>query len=250
MTRQAKQSRRSGDRAVLGALLLVFAACASTPPPKPAAPTAPPPSRHQAVDPLASTGDDGDDQMQVSGLLGQLSDSEIQRGLHPLLPKARACYDAQAKTQPFISGQLTLSFSVAQDGQSESVFVVQSTLGSAAVERCVRDELASARFSSPRGGKAIFQYPLRFDGRFSVENWQPAMVRQELTAARAKLFSGEPPSGLVITLYVDRRGRMVSAGAAAEAALDDDAADALLAALKRIRFVGAHGRYAKVTYPW
>jgi hypothetical protein len=82
------------------------------------------------------------------------------------------------------------------------------------------------------------------------------MVKQEIQGHIEQLLAGRgkggklaPPAGLVLTFYVNARGKVVSAGMTAEDAVPDDFADQLAENLKRLSFEAAPG-YAKVSYTW
>jgi len=54
----------------------------------------------------------------------------------------------------------------------------------------------------------------------------------------------------VVTFYVDVRGKVVSAGLAADNAVPVDFADRFVQNLKQLSFEAASGGYAKVSYTW
>jgi len=195
--------------------------------------------------------------MEVSGLLGTLDQEAIQDGMHKRLPRAADCFRRQARRQPYLGGALTLQYRVAVDGSVKHARMTASTIGSVAVERCVMTELSQVVFPKPRGGEAEFSYPLSFQARMAVIAWDPAMVSEELGKSREALLSGaekgetlQPPAGLMITFYVDHRGRVVSAGMVADEPVEEAFADRFVDNLKQVKFVGPQSRYAKVSHRW
>lgn len=240
-------------------LSLALAPSCSGPPPKPKAPPTDVESKHKMVNPL-ETGDDADDGMQVEGTLGQLDQVSIQEGLTPRMAPVTACFNRRVARKPYLGGQVDLSFRVARDGALKTLSMTASSVGDYAVEQCIRQEMRKASFSRPRGGEAEFTYSLTFQGRYSPLVWDPGMVKDEINKnleelltkkeGRKKKTTLSAPRGLVVTFYVNRRGRVITAGLVAEEPIDEEFAAAFIENLKRVEFVDPQQRYAKVTYTW
>ena len=213
--------------------------------------------RHRMVDP-GSVDDDEPDGMRVEGTLGTLDRAAIQAGLSRSMLEFTSCYDRRARHKPFLDGEVSLAFRVTRAGKVKTVRVQRSSLGAFEIERCILGSARTATFERPRGGEAEFSYTVSFNGRVPVDIWDPGMVREELDENRDLLFVRQVgaeavpldvPPGLSVTMYVSRRGRVVSAGVTAEGAVDDDFAAHLVAALKQIQFEVPSG-IAKVTFSW
>lgn len=247
----------SRSSCLLPALACALAACASANKPKPA----PPPkveSAHKMVNPLEDD-DDLQDGMTVEGTLGQLDQASIQEGLALHLPRVTACFSSRVARAPYLSGKIELQFRVARDGALKKLTLLSSSVGHWGVEQCVRKEMERASFSKPRGGEAEFTYSLDFQGRYTPLVWDPGMVKDEITSKVEELLTVKEgrqettltaPEGLVITFYVNRLGRVVSAGMTATEPIEESFAEALILNLKKIEFVDPQQRYAKVTYTW
>lgn len=242
--------------ALPAALALLLAAC-SSPPLKPdPEPARGGSSKHKMVDPLAASSDDEGDGLQVEGVLGTIDDEAVQAGLKPRLPAAGACFQRCVQHQPYVGGKLTLVFRVSRQGTVKKVKLGQSSLGSAGVERCILRGFADLRFARPKGGEAEFVYPLSFQSRIQSLSWNPGMVKDEILKRVEQLLlddGGKPmtaPAGLTLTLYIDGKGRVVSAGMTAEDVVDEAFADRLVTNLKQLKFVAPDNGYAKVTYTW
>jgi len=230
----------------------------STPEPKPD-PEPVVQSKHQMVNPLAPGDDDGDG-MKVEGTLGTLDQSVIEAGLNPALLEITSCFNRQQKQEPYLGGQVTMQFRVARDGAIKSVRMQRSSLGSMEVDRCILEAAHTARFQRPRGGEAEFSYSLELSGRIMPVVWNLGMVRDEITKHREDLSSirrGRKivtqlvvPSGLEVTMYIDRRGHVVSVGMIAVEEIDQEFAAHLVATLKTITFEQPNSPYAKVTFTW
>lgn len=243
-----------------GVLILTLAAlpvaCGSPPPEPKAAPAAG--SEHKMVNPLADDDDIGDG-LKVEGVLGNLEQNAIQAGLDRVLPAVAACFQAKARRQPYLGGEMQLQYRVARDGTIKKMTVLRSSLGALEVERCVVDAAKKAAFAKPRGGEAEFTYPLTFQGRVAPEIWEAGAVADEIEENREKLTiitEGRKstalvvPQGLVVTFYVNGRGKAVSVGMIADEEIDEEFAGHFVAELKKIKFVEPGSQYAKVTITW
>lgn len=237
---------------------LVMAPGCSGPPPKPKAPPTEVESKHKMVNPL-EVGDEAEDGMQVEGTLGQLDQVSIQEGLAPRMTAVTACFNRRVARKPYLGGQVDLGFRVARDGALKKLTMTASSVGDYAVEQCIRQEMQKASFSRPRGGEAEFTYSLTFQGRYSPLVWDPGMVKDEINKNLEELLTKKEgrkkttlsaPNGLVVTFYVNRRGRVTTAGLVAEDPIDEEFAAAFIENLKRIEFVDPQSRCAKVTYTW
>jgi len=200
--------------------------------------------------------------MELLGSLGTLSQHAIRRGLTRPTQKASACLGKALATAPFLGGQIALKFRVKTDGAVRWVRIQDSDLGSLQAERCMRDEMALARFDRPDGGEAEFSVPLAFGGGDAVELLSPetsaaaADLREQCGAALVPAPIDEPdapplltpPGGLVLTLYIDQKGSVLSVGMSAGGAeLPDALADRLAhnlgtLALKDPKLKGARGK--------
>jgi hypothetical protein len=236
---------------------LALAACASSNKPKPASPPRVE-SEHKMVNPLEDD-DEIQDGLQVEGTLGQLDQASIQEGLAPHLPRVTACFNSRVGRAPYLSGKIELQFRVARDGALKKLTLLSSSVGHWGVEQCVRKELERASFSRPRGGEAEFTYSLDFQGRYTPLVWDPGMVKDEIAGKVDELLTVKEgreettltaPEGLVITFYVNRLGRVVSAGMTASEPIEESFAEAFITNLKKIEFVDPQQRYAKVTHRW
>jgi len=243
-------------RAAVGLALALLCACAKPEPKPDRAPVVQ--SKHRMVNPLVDSEDDGDG-MKVEGTLGTLEQSAIQAGLNPALLEVTTCFNGEQKQKPYLGGKATLQFRVARDGTVKKLELKSSTLGSMVVNRCILDAARTARFARPRGGEAEFDYSVELSGQILPVVWDPGMVRDEIEKNREKLTtirvgrrstSLVVPAGLVITMHLNRRGRVVSVGMVAVEEIDEEFASHLVSALKAIKFERPNSSYAKVTFSW
>jgi len=73
------------------------------------------------------------------------------------------CYERELTKVPGLAGEMEVKFVIAASGYVSRSTVVASTMGNAAVERCVEQRVLRMRFPEPEGGGvAVVQYPLVF----------------------------------------------------------------------------------------
>jgi TonB family protein len=214
-------------------------------------------SDHKMVNPLEEGEEDGDG-MKVEGALGTLDQNAVQAGLSRSMLEFTSCYDRRARRKPYLCGDVVLAFRVTREGKIKKVHVKQSSLGALSIEKCILEAARTASFERPRGGEAEFSYTVSFNARVTVDAWDPGMVREEIDDNRDKLFIKqegresvplEVPSGLRVTMYVNRRGKVISVGMTAEEEIDEEFSTHFISAVKTIQFEKPQS-FAKVTITW
>jgi hypothetical protein len=197
--------------------------------------------------------------MQVLGTLGTLDQQSIQEGVDVKLQSATGCFARQLQRAPYLGGKIELKFRVATDGSVRWVRVKQSDLGSLEVEQCIITEMMKASFDRPDGGEAEFSIPLAFSGGDAVTTLDPErspVARRLRRSCRKLLRAGKrarlsAPSDLQVGLYIDPRGKVVSAGLSAGGAdIPVDFAQAFVANLKQLQLQdpSLEGSYGKLVY--
>lgn len=254
--RNTRKADRHGPRTLPALALVVLGAC-STAPAKPD-PGPQVESNHKMVNPL-DLDDDGKDGMQVEGALGTMDQSAVQAGMSRPMLEITSCFDSRQRNQPYLGGRANLQFRVSREGKVKTVRLQESDLGSLELERCIVAAARGASFERPRGGEAEFGFSVEFQGRIQPVPWDPGMVRNELDENREKLTTIKQgrkteslvaPSGLTVTMYVNGRGKVVSAGMTAIEEIDDEFATHFVEVLREIKLEQPQGPYAKVTFTW
>lgn len=101
--------------------------------------------------------------MPVAGditLEGGLDRAVVQATIAKYLSQVRACYEDGLTKRPGIQGQVTTSFEINGGGALNFAKVVQTSLGDAAVERCITQRMMTWQFPKPRGGVNVaVKYP-------------------------------------------------------------------------------------------
>ncbi|MCC6749425.1 MAG: AgmX/PglI C-terminal domain-containing protein [Deltaproteobacteria bacterium] len=241
-------------RSFLGGVVLSLLACAapqrprSTPPSRPIARRPPPKALPKAAP---------DDGLHLKGGLGTLDQSTVEERLKEHQQEFVECFQRGLRESAYLGGAVTFKLRVGPAGAVKSVLLSESTLGSRPVEQCLLGVVSTLVFPRPKGGDAEFTYPLSFPSREQILIWDPGMVQKELKRQRRMLLARARgagalalPKGLMLTFYVDRRGRAVSAGLAAPTPFAEDLAERLLQNLKKLKFIAPQGSLAKVTYRW
>jgi hypothetical protein len=156
--------------------------------------------------------------LQIQAENGSLDREDVEEAVEPHFPKLVRCYDDATGPREFANGQVTLRFVVGLDGTTSNVHVRSSDLGSYEVERCLAAVAAKIRFPRPHGyGVASFEYSLEFHstGAIPVVELAPTALAADLPYIGNRLAEdcgALGPVELRATLYVDRYGRVRSAG--------------------------------------
>lgn len=77
----------------------------------------------------------------------------------------RYCYEKQLQQKPDLAGEVTLKFTISEEGYVAEAQVADSTLESKRVERCLIRLVKRARFSKPDGTDAQVEYEMTFDAK-------------------------------------------------------------------------------------
>ena len=206
------------------------------------------------------------DGLEVAGAVGTLDEQAAQDGVNARLGRAAACYMRERGEAPFIVGRLDLKFRVTTAGRVRWVRLVRSDLGSLAAERCILAELAKAKFTAPDGGEAEFSIPITLhpqavsvaSGAPPRPTGVPADARKLVKACKKMLRPGggaaslAPPPGLLVTMYVDSDGTILSAGlSSASGGVPSEIATELVSRIKAFKLPSRDdGHVIKVVTPF
>ncbi len=194
---------------------------------------------------------DSRDELAVTGLLGTLSQSEIQNTLEPRMLKFSRCVQRRSGAVEWLSGEVEFSFHIALDGSVAAVFPSASTMGDRDTERCMLDLARSLRFPKPHGGEADFRWPLDVpldpDVREPVE-WDAAQASEVLSKNAVPALEACGGGAFAITAYVDPEGRVVAAGASVADPNDDTKVDCITDAIKSWVFPSPGSYAAKISF--
>jgi len=213
----------------------VIAPVAAAPEPAPAPPPAVPPS------------------VRIRGLTGTLNKDDVHQTMEARQPELDACIHECRKRLRLVSGTIRFSFKVDPEGAVEDVHPTESNIGHHALESCILRVLTETVFPKPDGSASA-----RFDWGLTVEpatarvpetlepevldkvlDKHAAEIREECETKRRERFT--------VTTYVNRRGRVVSAGAVAEPASALEKLECVLEGVKTLR-MPKQKREGKITF--
>ena len=157
------------------------------------------------------------DGMSVEGYTGTMDDMDVHEIMNQNMAGFNNCF-SQASAS-YISGDVQLDFIVDPQGRVETVSIGNSTLGSWKVEDCMLQTARYFEFPPPRGnGRARFAFPFKWNAagqRLTVsvdESWGYEALRTHepvINACRSAHHFKDP---FTLTIYVGRRGQVLSAG--------------------------------------
>jgi TonB family protein len=176
--------------------------------------------------------------MHLDSELGVLDTDEVEDALQARFEDVRACYQRAGKAQEYAGGRVLLRFLVAGDGHAQDVWVVESSLGNYAVERCLVEVGRSIVLKAPSGHKATtFDYPVEFrsTNSMAVQDIDGLKLDHDLAAFMPQLAScGKLATEAVAAImYIEPNGFPGSVGLAASVALDEAAADCAVQTIQR-----------------
>lgn len=98
-----------------------------------------------------------------AGSYGKVDALTVRKKIKKDLPKIHRCYESALRYEPELAGKVSVRFAVVRKGFVRGVHVIENTLGSEHVERCVTRVVSAIRFPSRRSGKSLrFTFPFVF----------------------------------------------------------------------------------------
>jgi TonB family protein len=192
--------------------------------------------------------------MKVDNEMGVLETADVEDTLQARFDDVRACYERAGKAQEYAGGRVVLHFLVDGTGHAEDVWVVESSLGSYAVERCLVEVGRSVVFRAPSGHKATtFDYPVEFRSTagMAVLDIDGLKIDRDLAAFLPQLsacgrLSNEPVNAV---MYIEPSGFPGSVGLATDAAIDESAGHCAVKAIQRWKMSAAlPGRVLRASF--
>lgn len=157
----------------------------------------------------------------VQGLLGNVTQDEIERVFSNHQNAMLGCYQDAIEDLEEIEGELRFEIQVASDGTVDSAFISSSTLGSIDTESCMLDLVEQFHFERAPGGVAVIYYPLTLEAPYDPpepEIWTNQDVAKVILKNRSDIDAcfEQSSSGVHVTLYVGKGGMVLSSGASGE----------------------------------
>lgn len=234
------------SRLVFIALATTFAACGPTQQPikRRAIDHKPPPDDPRR---FPSGGGGG---MEIDGDTGTMDEADVRNVMAANMAGFNNCFAKTAGS--FVSGEVTLKFVVDGKGRVEQVSVDDSTLGSWPIEGCLVQTSRFLEFPPPMGaGRARFAYPMSWNDagrRLSVPvdvTWGYEALRRHDDAIQECRKTHKYPDPFYLTVYVGRRGQVLSAGFHSKTVAPDTFPDCVVQSLDEMRFPDPGPRVAK-----
>lgn len=124
-----------------------------------------------------------------------LSRAAIRKVISANMAQAQACYREGLKKDPSLEGTVVVRLVVVASGAVANAEVAASTLGDAAVEKCLTDRARTWRFPEPRGGNiTIITHPFTFSA--SPGEKKDALIKLLIKDPSEGTPEGEVPAWL------------------------------------------------------
>ena len=97
-------------------------------------------------------------------ILGSLDKSLIDAVIKRNMNQIKYCYSRELNKNPSLGGKIVVKFVIAKDGSVSKADIKTSTMGSPAVEGCIKSRFRKFKFPEPKGGGiVIVSYPFIFN---------------------------------------------------------------------------------------
>ena len=93
---------------------------------------------------------------------GKISDADIEKTLSKYLEKFQRCYEKALLSDPSISGEVQMRWTIGTSGHVSEAQVVRSEMNKKPLHDCLTKELGKIVFPAPKGGPATVKKPFRF----------------------------------------------------------------------------------------
>ncbi|MBC7397557.1 MAG: AgmX/PglI C-terminal domain-containing protein [Bdellovibrionales bacterium] len=103
----------------------------------------------------------GGGSMSVTGP-GKISDADIEKTLSRYLDKFQRCYEKALLSDPAISGEVQIRWTINPNGHVSAAQVVRSEMNKKPLHDCLTGVLGNIVFPAPKGGPATVKKPFRF----------------------------------------------------------------------------------------
>jgi hypothetical protein len=193
--------------------------------------------------------------VSVRGIEGTLSSYDVNDTMERRNEEFAACHEPRASVVPVLAGRVEFGIQVAPDGTVRHVDVRESDLGDRVLERCFVDVIAQTPFPRPHGGQANVTYTMMLEPArpgHEAESWSVERIERTLAQRASPLRATcglAPRAGLVVTAYVNPRGRVVAAGVSAHEGVTGEQFDCVAEDLRSWPMPKSKHGLAKVSFP-
>jgi hypothetical protein len=191
--------------------------------------------------------------VRIKGLTGTLNKDDVHQTMEARQNELDACIHESRRRLRLVSGTIQFSFRVDADGAVEDVHPTESNIGHYALESCILRVLSETVFPKPDGSASA-----RFDWGLTVEPATaraPEPIEPDVLDKVLDKHGGEVREAcetkkrerFTVTAYINRRGKVVSAGALAQPAEAAEKLECVLDGIKALR-MPKQKKDAKVTF--
>lgn len=99
--------------------------------------------------------------MGATSVNGRLPPEVIQRVVRQSFGRFRLCYDNALRSNPNLTGSVTISFTITEAGSTAKVSA-KSEMGDASMISCIQKVFSGLSFPQPEGGTVAVVYPVAF----------------------------------------------------------------------------------------
>lgn len=190
----------------------------------------------------------------VRGIEGTLSSYDVRHTMEKRGREFGACHEPRAKRMPRLAGNIEFAIRVTPEGAVSQVQVRNSDVGDRALERCFVDVISSTAFPRPNGGEANVSYSMILGparpGK-DPEQWELGRITRVLAKEAPDLREtcSVPSDGsYLLTAYVNKQGRVVTAGVSAPTGGEPEMLDCLVQGLSTWKMPKPKSPLAKVSF--
>jgi hypothetical protein len=168
------------------------------------------------------------------------------------------CYVGGVGKLRYVGGQIELKFRINRDGTVKHVHVARGTLGAWPVEKCILEVAQAMSFAKPKGGEAVFSFPIEFPARGKTVAMDDGLAASDLgpklpeLAECVEAAEGASVPTVAVTLYVGPKGQVTMVGFSSDGDAPIPAAWADCAAelVRAWKLTDPRGTVAKTTVSW
>lgn len=185
------------------------------------------------------------------------------------LPQMQACMQPAYERLDVLSGKMSYTIRVLEDGHAKYAHFTESTLGDREAEKCILNVFLKAEWPKSLDGDGVAKHSSSFDQDVGskVESWAPDRVMPVLKKAKklAKCTHGAKGTWSV-TAYIGKEmvdakdpsegkvpgkdGKFISGGGGYSSPDGGDVLDCVLAEMADLKFPAPSADYAKVTFSY
>ncbi len=210
----------------------------------------PAPSAREAPAPRAKS------TVSIRGIEGSMSSYDVRTTMEARGSELAACQEPSVRAVPVMAGTVEFAIQVDRTGKVGEVLVRASDLGDRVLERCVSDVILQTPFPTPNGGDARITWTMILEPAHAgaaPELWEQEQVAEvidkHLEALQTECAIPSHSKTFDVIAYVNRRGRVASAGVRAKSAAPEEVLDCIVAELRTWPMPKPkQSRFAKVSF--